>query len=278
MTQPLRMTVIGPGKVGQTLLRRGQATAGLAPGDILARRAEAAEAAQRFAGGGRPISDFAALRPADLFLLTVPDDQIESTARSLADRGLPPASVAHCSGFHPATLLSPLAEAGWQTGSAHPILSFADPDLAAAQFEGCFCGIEGAASDCLTAVFTALGARCFAVRGEAKALYHAAAVFSNNFTTVLQAVAQEAWDEAGVPEEVRQALQAALLKGTVENILAQGPQAALTGPAARGDAAVVGAQGQAVAGWQPEAGAAYRLLSKMAARLKATGRVGAGRG
>ena len=45
---------------------------------------------------------------------------------------------------------------------------------------------------------------------------------------------------------------------------------------ARGDAAVVAAQGRAVTEWQAEAGAVYDLLSAMAARLKSTGRTGSG--
>ncbi|WP_417526206.1 Rossmann-like and DUF2520 domain-containing protein [Marinovum sp.] len=271
MTRALSITVIGPGKVGQTLLRRCNDTDGFGVADILARRIEAAEAARDFAFSGRAIDTFEALRPADVYLLTVPDDQIAAVARRLAACDLPPATVAHCSGFHPSALLAPLAEAGWQTGSAHSVLSFADPALSVVQFQGAFCGIEGAASALLTQVFTALGARCFPIRGEAKALYHAAAVISNNFTTVLQALAQEAWAEAGMPEDVMSELHAVLLRGTVESVLAKGPQAALTGPAARGDSAVVTAQGAAVAEWHDDAGAVYARLSAMAARLKATG-------
>ena len=276
MTRPLSITVVGPGRVGQTLLRLGHSSGVFELADILARRPDAAVAAQEFAGGGRAITGFEDLRPADLFLLTVPDDQLAGVAGDLARQGLPPAVAAHCSGFHPAALLAPLAEAGWQTGSAHPVLSFADPASAARQFPGCFCGIEGTAADRLSEVFSTLGARCFPIRGEAKALYHAAAVISNNFTTVLQGLAQEAWAEAGVPEAVVADLHAALLRGTVENVLAKGPQSALTGPAARGDAAVVAAQGRAVTEWQAEAGAVYDLLSAMAARLKSTGRTGLG--
>ncbi|WP_323765492.1 DUF2520 domain-containing protein [Marinovum sp.] len=276
MTPPLRITVIGPGKVGQTLLRLCHKSAGLAVGDILARRPEAAAAARDFAGGGRAIHSVTELRPADLFLLTVPDDHLAGVAETLAGQNLPPAIAAHCSGFHPASLLAPLAAAGWQTGSAHPVLSFADPAAAVAQFAGCYCGVEGAASETLEAVFAKFGARCFPIRSEAKALYHAGAVISNNFTTVLQALAQEAWEAAGVPPEARRALHAALLRSTVENVLAQGPQAALTGPAARGDSTVVAAQGAALRAWHPEAGALYDGLSALARRLKTEGRTGSG--
>ena len=57
MTRPLSITVIGPGRVGQTLLRLGHSSGVFELADILARRPDAAAAARDFAGGGEP--DFA---------------------------------------------------------------------------------------------------------------------------------------------------------------------------------------------------------------------------
>jgi predicted short-subunit dehydrogenase-like oxidoreductase (DUF2520 family) len=67
-------------------------------------------------------------------------------------------------------------------------------------------------------------------------------------------------------------LNASLLRATVDNIFALGPQKALTGPAARGDRDVVDAQGSEVAQWHPAAGRLYREFSEMADRLKRQGR------
>ena len=272
MDRTMRINLVGPGKVGQTLLRRMVDAGPCPPQDIFARREAAAEAARDFAGAGRAVSDLAAMRPADVWILTVPDGQISAVAEDLARLDLSPAIAVHCSGFHPSSILAPLSDRGWQVASAHPVLSFADPASATAQFPGCHCGVEGPASAPVAALFETLGARVFSIRTEAKALYHAAAVISNNFTTVLQALAQEAWAEAGVPEEVQADLQAVLLRGTVDNLLSRSPQAALTGPAARGDRAVVTAQAAAVAAWKPEAGTLYRVMSEMAVRLKTSGR------
>ena len=94
MTRPLSITVIGPGRVGQTLLRLGHSSGVFELADILARRPDAAAAARDFAGGGRAITGFEDLRPADLFLLTVPDDQLAGVAGDLARQGLPPAVAA----------------------------------------------------------------------------------------------------------------------------------------------------------------------------------------
>ena len=113
--------------------------------------------------------------------------------------------------------------------------------------------------------------KAFRIDSEAKSLYHAAAVVTNNFTTVLQAIALEAWKAAGAPTEVARDLNATLLQSTVENIGRLDPAEALTGPAARGDVAVVEAEVRDMTAWHPEAGRIYEVMSVLAARLKASG-------
>ena len=56
------------------------------------------------------------------------------------------------------------------------------------------------------------------------------------------------------------------------NVAKLGPAEALTGPAARGDTAVVQRQGEVVQAWHPQVGEVYQLLSDMATKLKRTGR------
>lgn len=96
-------------------------------------------------------------------------------------------------------------------------------------------------------------------------------MFSNNFATVLQAVAREAWAEAGVPEAMADRLCNSLLANTAESVARLGPGAALTGPAARGDSAVLRQQQAALERWQPEAAQIYGAMSTLARRLKTTG-------
>jgi len=157
--------------------------------------------------------------------------------------------------------------------SAHPVLNFASPSTGVRQFAGTPCGLEGDAPALawLHTALTAIGGRCFEIASADKPLYHAAAVFSSNFTVVLQGIAQDAWRSAGVPSELMRPLTEALLKSTVENVLAMGPALALTGPAARGDTAVVQAQGQMVQSWSAPAGEVYKTLSELAAKLKNEG-------
>ncbi|MEB8388821.1 DUF2520 domain-containing protein [Rhodobacteraceae bacterium KMM 6894] len=270
----MTLNLVGAGNVGQTLCHLLLQAGVCEVQDITNRTPQRAIDAVQFIGSGRAVASVQDMRPADIWLITVSDTAIASVAADLAACGHPPAIAVHCSGFLPASEMAPLGANGWHLASTHPIASFADPSVSITQFRDTYCGLEGdeAAVTALDPLLSEIGARCFPVRSDAKAIYHAAAVFSNNLTTVLQALAQEAWAEAGVPDEATHALQATLLKSTVENTLALGPQAALTGPAARGDSDVVTRQHAAVAAWHPEAGRAYDTLSTMATRLKRTGK------
>lgn len=268
------LNLVGAGRVGTTLATLWHRQGSLAVQDVLTRTQASARAACAAIGAGTAVPDMTALRPAAVWMLAVPDAQIEDCAALLARSAPAPAGgtapvVFHCSGAKNATALAPLAEKGWQVASAHCILSFAVVDAALRQFPGTPCALEGDAGACdlLRPVFTAIGARCFDVRTEDKLLYHAAAVFATNFLPVLQAAAEDLWHATGMPPEWVAHLRATLLRNAVDNITTLGPQAALTGPAARGDTAAIARQGAAVAAWDAPTGDAYAALSTLALRL-----------
>lgn len=270
MSAPLpTLNLVGAGRVGKTLGRLWQQAGVLQIQDVLTTSTASAQAAVDFIGAGRAVATPAQMRPADLWLLAVPDRQIAASAQTLAALGLPPALAFHASGALTATELAPLQAAGWHCASAHCILSFADPATAQQQFHGTVCALEGdtAATQQLKPLLTDLGAQCFALASEHKLLYHAAAVWATNFLPVLQAQAEALWQRSGLPAELLPGLRERLLHNAVDNLLALGPAAALTGPAARGDTALVERQGQAITALDAEAGAAYAALSAMAARL-----------
>jgi predicted short-subunit dehydrogenase-like oxidoreductase (DUF2520 family) len=271
MADPMRVNLIGAGRVGQTLGCLLTQDGSYQLQDVLTRHAESANAAVAFIGAGRALTHLWDLRPADVWLLAVPDGQIAATAQSLADSPLAhiPALAFHCSGALCASELAPLRAKNWQVASAHCLLSFAQPQLALAQFAGTPCALEGdaAALATLRTLFTRLGAQCFELAAADKLLYHAAAVLATNFLPVLQDLAEQLWQHAHMPPEMAQQLRAKLLQNAVNNIVQLGPQGALTGPAARGDIALVSKQAQALAEWQPQAGEAYRALSALAQQL-----------
>lgn len=269
------LNLIGGGRVGKTLGRLWQTQGVLQVQDVLTTSPASAQAAVDFIGAGRPANSVQTLRPADCWLIAVPDRQIAASAQALARAGRPPSIAFHASGALAAAELAPLQAAGWQIASAHCILSFATPATAVQQFPGTSCALEGdaAALAALQPLFSAIGAHCFTLPSADKLRYHAGAVFATNFLPVLQATAEALWLNSGVPPELLPQLRTTLLRNAVDNLLALGPAGALTGPAARGDTALVQRQGQAVAAWDAQAGAAYTALSELAARLAREGRL-----
>jgi predicted short-subunit dehydrogenase-like oxidoreductase (DUF2520 family) len=278
MAQPLpTLNLIGAGRVGQTLAHLWARQGMLRVQDVLTRSTDSAQAALAFIEpdifAARAVAQIADMRPADLWLLAVPDAHIAACAQVLAanvrQRADTPALAFHCSGAQSAELLAPLRDLGWAVASAHPVLSFASGQSALAQFAGTPCALEGdaAACDALRPLFTAIGAACFDVRSQDKVLYHAAAVLATNFAPVLQTLAEDAWRATGMPDALVLRLRERLLRNAVDNIVALGPRKALTGPAARGDFAAIARQAAVVADWDPQAAAAYRALSDLALRM-----------
>lgn len=272
------LNLVGGGRVAQTLAHLWQQQDAFAVQNVLTRSLSSAQAACTRIGAGRAVADLQAMGTADFWMLAVPDAELANCARALAataaasDFSHPSGSapvVFHCSGAQSAATLAPLAALGWQTASAHCILSFASVETALAQFPGTPCALEGDAQACasLRTAFTAIGARCFEVASSDKLLYHAAAVFATNFLPVLQATAEDLWQSTGMPAELIPHLRATLLRNAVANITALGPQAALTGPAARGDTIAIARQAAALSAWDPQTGAAYEALSALALRL-----------
>lgn len=267
------LNIIGCGRVGRVLARLWHDSGSYRVQDVLTRSERTAADAIGCIGGGRAATALTDMRAADVWMLAVPDRQIAQAASDLAQIAGTgqPAIAFHCSGALAAAALQPLRALGWHVASAHCLLSFASPDAALQQFAGTPCALEGAPAALaeLEPSFVKIGAHCFPLNAKHKLLYHAGAVFATNFLPVLQAVAKQLWMESGVPADVAAHLNATLLKNAVDNILTLGPAGALTGPAARGDLALVKQQGEAVTAWNATAGDAYVALSQLAAKLAA---------
>lgn len=274
------LNIIGCGRVGRSLAHLWQASGTYAIQDVLTTSEASANEAVQFIGAGHPVHAIGDMRPADVWMLAVPDGQIASAAAQLArhvnhaDAQAAPI-VFHCSGALAAEVMAALRLVGCQLASAHCILSFSSATTAVTQFAGTPCALEGdaAATQSLHTAFEAIGAQPFPLAAEHKVLYHAAAVFATNFLPVLQVVAADLWRSTGVPQELIAPLSTSLLHHAVQNITAQGAANALTGPAARGDTAVVAAQGQAVSDWNVDAGQAYQALSTLAGQIARDGHI-----
>jgi predicted short-subunit dehydrogenase-like oxidoreductase (DUF2520 family) len=274
----LLINIVGAGHVGRALGRLFAGSGTFAVQDVLTRSQGSADAAVRFIGDGRALASFDQLRPADVWMLAVGDDQIAPVAARLVDSGLLAGAVVfHCSGAKASGELAAAGAAGARTASVHPIRSFADPDAVAAQFAGTFCGIEGdsAALAVLEPAFVAIGARLVPIDAAAKTVYHAASVFASNYLVTVLDAALRAYQAAGIPEDVARELARPLATETLANVLRLGAQAALSGPIARGDVATVKRQQAAVAAWDAPTGQLYAALADATTSLARRRRGGA---
>ena len=227
---PLRVGLVGPGRVG-TALARALRNAGVEVEGPLGR-------------GERPTG-------CDAILLCVPDDEIPAAAEASAAETVTAAAplVGHTSG---ATPLSALAHAGVGAFGLHPLQSVAHPGVS---FEGVGAAVAGSTPDALafaSNLAERLGMTPFEIDDDGRAAYHAAASVASNFLVTLQAAAETIAAGAGLGPHEARALLAPLVRQTVENIAELGPEEALTGPVARGDDATVATQRAAVEEAAPE--------------------------
>jgi predicted short-subunit dehydrogenase-like oxidoreductase (DUF2520 family) len=273
----LKLSVVGGGHVGRVLGRLFSRAGVFAMQDVVARSMGTAAQAQAFIGAGTPAVAGGALRRADVYMLTVSDDQIVPTCEALAAAvSLQGAVVFHCSGALASDKLAAARAGGAHVASLHPIRSFADTEAVAAGFAGTFCGVEGdqQALDVLLPALAAIGGRAVQIDPSAKTVYHAAAVFASNYLVTVIDAALRAYQAAGVPEAVARELARPLALESMENAFRLGAAPALTGPVARGDMATVQRQHGAVAKWDEATGKLYEALVPPTVALAARKRAG----
>jgi predicted short-subunit dehydrogenase-like oxidoreductase (DUF2520 family) len=184
---------------------------------------------------------------ADVVLLCVPDAALAGAARVAAHARF----VGHTSG---ATPLGDL-----QFG-LHPLQTVTGPETG---FAGCGCAIAGSTTEAVelaTDLALALGMEPFVIADEARAAYHASASIASNFLVTLEWMAERVAEAAGIAANDARRMLAPLVRQTVENWAALGPQGALTGPVARGDDATVERQRRAIAEAAPDLLPAFDAL------------------
>ncbi|HEX5948885.1 MAG TPA: Rossmann-like and DUF2520 domain-containing protein [Actinomycetota bacterium] len=211
-----------------------------------------------------------AARAAEVTLLAVPDDVVAGTCDGIAAAGgfVEGAFVAHLSGAAPLLALGPARAAGAHVLSMHPLQTVPDVESGVERLPGASVAItawdepgfelgERLAAD--------WGGMPFRLDEERKPLYHAAAVFCSNYLVVVEGLAELLFRAAGVADPVP--AFAPLAEATLANVVRSGPEAALTGPVARGDAGTVRRNLEAISAHAPEAVSAYVALADAAVHL-----------
>jgi predicted short-subunit dehydrogenase-like oxidoreductase (DUF2520 family) len=185
--------------------------------------------------------------PVDAILLCVPDSEIEPAAYSVA--GLAPL-VGHTSGATPLSTLAPAARPGTALFGLHPLQTFSGEETNPAdRLAGAGCAIAGSTPEATASarhLAERLGMVPFEIADERRPAYHAAASIASNFLITLEDAAEAIAGGAGLPPAEARRVLGPLVRATVENWEALGPERALTGPLARGDERTVALQRGAV--------------------------------
>jgi predicted short-subunit dehydrogenase-like oxidoreductase (DUF2520 family) len=239
-----RLAIVGRGRLG------------IAIADALADTAVAVDGPL-----GREDSVAALPGRADAVLLCVPDSEIAAVAATIGT-GAP---VGHCSG---ATGLDALG--GHEAFSLHPLMTVpanARPRL----LENAGVALAGStprATAVARALAELLRMRPFEIDDADRAAYHAAASIASNFLVTLEDAAERIGATAGLPRE----LLVPLVRAATENWAGLGPERALTGPVARGDAETVQRHRAALAERTPELLELFDALADATERLAARAR------
>lgn len=162
--------------------------------------------------------------PEGWVLLAVPDSAIPELADRFPGRALHASGGLHLEGVP----------------CAHPLTSF---NGRAADWRGTPLALTGAVPPFLVRRFEALGFCPFALKAEAKARYHAAAVLTSGHAATLWLGAERLLGEAGVVLPGRGLM--ALAEATLRNVEALGASGR-TGPFVRGDEATIQADAAAL--------------------------------
>jgi predicted short-subunit dehydrogenase-like oxidoreductase (DUF2520 family) len=264
--QKANISIIGSGRLGTTLgvalLHQGYSIQSL-----VARRVQTARRAARFLDAEAQVlaaKELPSLDLADVFLITVPDDQIPSVAKEMSRLEFT-ATALHTSGALSSKVLAPLRKKGWHTGSIHPLLSVSH---AGDPINGAFWSVEGDKSAIRIGktIVRDLGGKSFFIRSEDKPLYHAAAVMVSGNVTALFDVALEMLAECGIKRTTARNILLPLIASTIRNLETKDPAQALTGTFSRGDLETV-KRHLAALKRNHEALELYRLLGKRSLKL-----------
>ncbi len=242
------IAVVGAGRVGTAmavlLARAGHRIVGVAGREATVHRAASFLP-------GVPVTDGAtAAAEAQVVLIATPDDAIETTCAGLARAGafMSGRAAVHLSGATSIEALAAARSAGATVLSIHPLQTFPTVEAALERLPGVPMAITSATDEGLRLgerLAVDAGGTPFRLADEAKPLYHAAAVFASNYLVAVTSLAEAIGRGAGLEDPV--ALMAALQHTTLDNVTSLGPDAALTGPAVRGDAGTIAGHLEALA-------------------------------
>ncbi len=224
-----QITIIGTGRVAGHLAERLNVL-GLGLFQILGRNPQNTQKIASQLQNCDAISDYSKLKKTnDLFIIAVSDDNIVEVAQKLAENLPKNAFVVHTSGSVSSGVLGDYFE---NYGVLYPLQTFSkneQNDWLATPI--CICSNNEKTTEKLAVFAEKLAPKVFFIDDKQRASLHVAAVFVNNFSNHLFAIAQNICEQENISFDILRPLIAT----TAQKIQTNSPTTVQTGPAARGD-------------------------------------------
>ena len=228
----IKISIIGSGNVAQhlitTFLHLEELSNDVALTQVFSRKKESLTPLLSFE---KITDDFNKLQEADLYIIAVSDDAIQSVSAQLPFKNR---LVVHTSGSVPLTVLDTNNRKGvfypLQTFTKGKAISFRDIPI-------CLEAENAYDYQLLDKVAKLISDKVYAINSEQRKALHVAAVFVNNFTNHLYAIGNEICIENQIPFDILKPL----MQETVDKVMTLLPDEAQTGPAVRNDEKTIAA-------------------------------------
>jgi predicted short-subunit dehydrogenase-like oxidoreductase (DUF2520 family) len=256
---------IGMGKVGTSLARLCHAR-GYRIAALYSRSADKAAALAQQIDAVPAATPDAVVSLADLTLLTVPDDALNTVAAALINADWDRRSVVHTSGVHNSRTLEQLQARGAETGSFHPAFPFASVQHALTGLPGATFAVEAESEHLrgwLIDIVHSLEGQVITLEPDDKPLYHAALVIASNYLVTLYAAAQTLLESVGASPAASTGALNVLMQASLHNVASYGATEALTGPLVRGDLGTVAAHLDTLCAAHPDVHDLYIQLARL---------------
>lgn len=249
--EDLKICVIGAGNVATHIAKALSRSKGMRVTQVCARSRESSERLAAMIPGAVAITRLDEISDdADLYLIMANDDAVREIASSTPDY---PGIWAHTSGSVP---MDVFAGKKSRYGVFYPLQTFSknvDVDVAEVPMF-----IEGSSPETeqrLTAIASAISRRVEKADSQRRGALHMAAVFACNFANLMWKEADELLRKEGLDIS----FMSPLLNVTLGKLKNLSPEEAMTGPARRGDTAVIAKHLNAL---PPEKRRIYGILSE----------------
>jgi len=255
--------IVGAGAVAQTL-GRALVVNGARIVALASRDARHATAAADFIGGEIRIVDVETLAAlSSHIVIATADTAIQPVAESLA-AAMTGGVVVHTCGGCGLTVLARLRDKGVACGVLHPLQTFPAPEPHPESLAGSYYAVGGDPDAVRWAqqFVTLIGGLSMTINADALSIYHAGAALASNGIAAILDGALAMFAAAGVDRREALAAIGPLCRRSLDNVLRVGPEAALTGPVARGDAITVQAHVAALKARGQEQLPLYREIAR----------------